>query len=645
MFLYDYGRSQRRAFAAGAAVVKGMGLDCCMNSEALVTTVRSKQGFDDLTYSDWYARMRVSAMTKVGEINVLLVEDNPGDAKLVKEELDEASPGDFSLHHVERLEDAVRKLKENSFDVVLIDLSLSDAQGMGTVARVSSEFPNTPIVVLSGLYDEKLAVQAVQVGAQDYLVKGQGDGNLLTRSLRYAIERKQVEERLAYLAQYDHLTGLANRTLFKDRLSQALARAERNQQLIALLFLDLDNFKVINDTLGHDAGDIVLKAVAERLRKCVRRSDTVARFGGDEFTIILEGLTSNDSPVTVAQKIINCLAPPFHVGDREVFITTSIGITLYPLDADNPRDLLKFADRSMYQAKKQGCNNYQFYAAEMNVRATERLTFRSNLHHALDRKEFLIHYQPLMNLRSGKIIGLEALLRWRLPNYGLLYPARFLDLAEETELIVPIGEWVLKTACSQTRSWFDQGLPQVRISVNLSARQFRQNNLVDVIERTLREVDLAPEHLELELTEGTLMEHTESSSTTLMRLKDMGVRISIDDFGTGYSSLSYLRKFPIDTLKIDQTFIQDLTNNPEDAAISHAIIAMAHSLRLDVIAEGVETLEQLAILYAQGCDAAQGYYLGKPTYQTKVPEILASGYLMEGPEFQEDPTKPRKKNL
>ncbi len=583
-------------------------------------------------------------MKKDDEINVLLVENNPGDARLVQKDLDNAAPGGFSLHHVERFEEAIRRLREKSYDVVLIDLSLADAQGMGTVARVSSEFPNTPIVVLSGQYDEKLAVQAVQVGAQDYLVKGQGDGNLLTRSLRYAIERKQVEERLAYLAQYDHLTGLANRSLFKDRLSQALARADRSQQLVALMFLDLDNFKVINDTLGHDAGDVLLQAVAERLRQCVRKTDTVARLGGDEFTVILEGLTSTDSPVTVAQKIINCLAPPFHVGGREVFITTSIGVTIYPLDTDNAKDLLKFADRSMYQAKEQGCNNYQFYAAEMNVRATERLTFRSSLHHALDRKEFVIHYQPLVNLRSGKIIGLEALLRWRLPNYGLLYPARFLDLAEETELIIPIGEWVLRTACKQTQSWFDQGLPPIRISVNLSARQFRQKNLVGVIEQTLLEADLTPDRLELELTEGTLMEHSETSSTTLMRLKDMGVRISIDDFGTGYSSLSYLRKFPIDTLKIDRTFVQDLTNNPDDAAISKAIIAMAHSLRLEVIAEGVETLEQLAILYAQGCDAAQGYYLGEPLYQTKVPGILEKGYLMEGQDFREDPTKPRKKN-
>lgn len=578
------------------------------------------------------------------EIKVLLIEDNPGDARLVEEKLREATNGNFRLYHVQRLEEALQHLKENSFDVVLLDLTLPDAQGVGTVTKVSSEYPSLPIVVLSGLSDETLAVQAVQVGAQDYLVKGQGNGALLTRSLRYAIERKQAEERLAYLAQYDHLTGLANRSLFKDRLNQALARSDRNQDLVALMFLDLDNFKVINDTLGHDAGDTVLQAVADRLNKCVRKTDTVARLGGDEFTIILEGLKKSEAPITVAQKIINSLAPPFHIGDREVFITTSIGITLYPLDANNSKDLLKFADRSMYRAKEKGCNNYEFYAAEMNVRATERLTFRSSLYHALDRDEFVLHYQPLVNLRSGKIIGLEALLRWNLDNYGLLYPDRFLDLAEETELIVPIGEWVIRHACLQTKDWISEGLPPVRISVNLSARQFRQTGLVDLIKRVLYEANLAPSQLELELTEGTLMEHTESSSTTLMRLKDMGVRISIDDFGTGYSSLSYLRKFPIDTLKIDQTFVQDLTSNPDDAAISKAIIAMAHSLRLDVIAEGVETLEQLAILYAQGCDAAQGYYLGRPTTDGEIPAMLAKEYLMQGPDFEEESTKPRKLN-
>ncbi len=584
-------------------------------------------------------------MTSSHEIKVLVVEGSPSDAGYIQGMLEESNIKGVSFHHEKVFQRAVDHLRENSFDIVLLNLSLADAQGVESIRVINSEFPNLPIVALSDASDEQVVVEAIKAGAQDCLVKGEGDGNLLTRSLRYAIERKQAEERLSYLAQYDHLTGLANRTLFKDRLTQALARADRNDEQVALMFLDLDNFKVINDTLGHDTGDIVLQAVAERLKKCVRATDTVARLGGDEFIIILDGLPKSDIPVIVAHKIINVLAPPFHVGEREVFITTSIGISLYPMDAQNAKDLLKFADRSMYRAKEKGCSNYQFYAAEMNLRATERLTFRSGLYHALDRNEFILHYQPIVNLRSGKIIGLEALLRWNLPNYGLLSPSRFIDLAEETELIIPIGEWVIRKACVSVQEWMDLIETPFRISVNLSARQFRQGGFYNVIERILLETELEPGRLELELTEGTLMEQTETSSSTLMRLKDLGVRISIDDFGTGYSSLSYLRKFPIDTLKIAQTFVKDLTNNSDDAAISKAIIAMAHSLRLEVIAEGVETVDQLSILYAQGCDAAQGYYLGRPINGMDIPAVLRKGSLMESTESPEEITQPGLKRI
>jgi diguanylate cyclase (GGDEF)-like protein len=579
-------------------------------------------------------------MTSSHEIKVLVVDGSPHDAVLMQGMLEESNVKGFSFHHEKVFQRAIDHLRENSFDIVLLDLSLADAKGVESIHVINSEFPDLPIVALSNVSDEWVVVQAIKAGAQDCLVKGQGDGNLLTRSLRYAIERKQAEERLAYLAQYDHLTGLANRTLFKDRLTQSLARADRNNEQVALMFLDLDNFKVINDTLGHDAGDIILQAVAERLKKCVRVTDTVARLGGDEFIIILDGLPKSDVPVIVAQKIINVLAPPFHVGEREVFITTSIGISLYPMDAKNAKDLLKYADRSMYRAKEKGCSNYQFYAAEMNRRATERLTFRSGLYHALDRNELVLHYQPIVNLRSGKIIGLEALLRWNLPNYGLLPPDRFIDLAEETELIIPIGEWVIRKACENMQEWMGLILTPFRISVNISARQFRQSAFFSVIERMLVNTELEPGRLELELTEGTLMEQTETSSSTLMNLKDLGVRISIDDFGTGYSSLSYLRKFPIDTLKIAQTFVKDLTNNSDDAAISKAIIAMAHSLRLEVVAEGVETVDQLSILYAQGCDAAQGYYLGRPIDGEDIPTVLRKGSLMESTESPEEITQP-----
>jgi diguanylate cyclase (GGDEF)-like protein len=558
-------------------------------------------------------------------ISVLLVEDNPGDARLVKEFLAETSNAQFNLTHVDRFGEAFRRLAETSFDVVLLDLSLPDAQGLGTVRRIHMEFPAVPIVVLSGMNDEALAVQAVQGGAQDYLVKGEGGGSLLMRSMRYAIERKQSEERLAYLAQYDHLTGLANRALFRDRLNQALARAERNNQSMALMFLDLDHFKSINDTLGHDAGDQLLKEVAKRLKSCVRKTDTVARIGGDEFTVILEGIASNQDPIIVAQKIIDKLSTPFIAAGQEVFSGISVGITVYPDDGETARELLKYADRAMYRAKDLGCNNYQFYAADLNLRATERLTFRNSLYHALDRDQFMLYYQPQVEVNTGKIVGVEALLRWQLPQFGVLRPDRFIGIAEETELIAPIGEWVLRTACAKCREWLDKGVPPLNMSVNISARQFRRPDLASMIEEILHDTGLNPRRLELELTEGTLMENTDVSITTLTHLKEMGVRVSVDDFGTGYCSLSYLRRFALDSLKIAQPFIDDITLSSDDAAISLAVIALAHSLRLSVIAEGVETQAQLDILKKQGCDIAQGFLFSHPLPDHIIEQVLVTG--------------------
>jgi diguanylate cyclase (GGDEF)-like protein len=558
-------------------------------------------------------------------ISVLLVEDNPGDARLVKEFLAETSNAQFNLTHVDRFEEAFRRLSETSFDVVLLDLSLPDAQGLGTVRRIHMEFPAVPIVVLSGMSDEALAVQAVQGGAQDYLVKGEGGGSLLMRSMRYAIERKQSEERLAYLAQYDHLTGLANRALFRDRLNQALARAERNNQSMALMFLDLDHFKSINDTLGHDAGDQLLEEVAKRLKSCVRKTDTVARIGGDEFTVILEGIASNQDPIIVAQKMIDKLSTPFIVAGQEVFSGISVGITVYPDDGETARELLKYADRAMYRAKDLGCNNYQFYAADLNLRATERLTFRNSLYHALDRDQFMLYYQPQVEVNTGKIVGVEALLRWHLPQFGVLRPDRFIGIAEETELIAPIGEWVLRTACAKCREWLDKGVPPLNMSVNISARQFRRPDLASMIEEILHDTGLNPRRLELELTEGTLMENTDVSITTLTHLKEMGVRVSVDDFGTGYCSLSYLRRFALDSLKIAQPFIDDITLSSDDAAISLAVIALAHSLRLSVIAEGVETQAQLDILKKQGCDIAQGFLFSHPLPDHIIEQVLVTG--------------------
>ncbi len=426
------------------------------------------------------------------------------------------------------------------------------------------------------------------------------------------IARKQAEERIRHLAHYDELTGLANRSMFSQRLSHAIAQARRNDTQLAVLFIDLDRFKNINDTLGHEAGDSVLKEVAGRLHECLRESDTVGRLSGDEFVVLLEGMPQSMHCAEVAQKILTAVARPFALDTQEFHLTASIGISTYPADSEDLQSLLKNADVAMYRAKELGKNNFQFYSSQMNIHTLERLALESDLRRALERNEFVLHYQPKVDIRSGHIIGMEALVRWQHPTKGLIPPMQFIPLAEETGLIVPIGEWVLRTACARNKSWQEQGLPPLCIAVNLSARQFTNEYLVQDVLRVLNETGLDATFLELEITESMVMHDPEHAIELLNKLKAIGISISIDDFGTGYSSLSYLKRFPIDSVKIDRSFIRDLPLDGDDAAITQAIIAMAHGLKLKVIAEGTETGEQLSFLHAHGCDEMQGYYFSKP---------------------------------
>ena len=413
-------------------------------------------------------------------------------------------------------------------------------------------------------------------------------------------ERKRVEQSIRHMAHHDALTGLPNRSLFRDRLTHAMAQADRYHQKLAVMFLDLDRFKAINDTLGHNVGDQLLKIAAERLRSCVRDSDTVARLGGDEFTVIVEDIVEDHDAAAVAQKILDTLSQPFNLYGHEVFISVSVGVTLYPSDDENADNLLRNADSAMYRAKEFGRNNFQFYVAEMNIKARERLRLESSLRRALDRNEFMLYYQPRVSLESGRVIGAEALLRWRHPEMGLVPPSEFIPILDETGMIIPVGDWALREACRQNREWQDRGLPPIRVAVNLSVRQFMQKDLADTIVRALEAANLSAEHLEVEITEDLFLEHNQTNIITLARLKNMGIHISIDDFGTGYSSLSYLKRLPIDTLKIDQSFVRDI-GDPDNKAIASAIIAMASSLRLNVLAEGVETDEQLAFYAEKYC--------------------------------------------
>jgi diguanylate cyclase (GGDEF)-like protein/PAS domain S-box-containing protein len=459
-------------------------------------------------------------------------------------------------------------------------------------------------ITTSPLYDENADIIALIHVAKDITLQ------------------KQNENRLLQLAHFDHLTGLPNRTLFFDRLSQLLSRAHRHERLTAVLFLDLDRFKIINDTMGHDTGDQLLKAVSSRLKGTVREGDTVGRLGGDEYAIILTDVADIlDIPETT-KAILSALEKPFELSGREYFITASIGISVHPDNADNAKDLITFADIAMYHAKELGRNNYQFYSPTMDDKAPERLVLETNLRHALDREEFQLHYQPLIDLYTGRITSVEVLLRWQPEDSSLIYPVQFMSLLEETGMIVPINEWVLRTACRQNKSWQEQGLPKLRIAVNLSAHQFKQQNLVEIVARSLEASGLEAQYLEVELTESILMEHIEKTTIALEELDAMGVTISIDDFGTGYSSLNYLKQFPIHALKIDRSFIRDINDDENDAALTRAIIAMAHSLDISVIAEGVENKGQMIFLQKNRCDKIQGYYFSRPLSTEEFTRLL-----------------------
>jgi diguanylate cyclase (GGDEF)-like protein/PAS domain S-box-containing protein len=426
-------------------------------------------------------------------------------------------------------------------------------------------------------------------------------------------ERMAAQERLQYLAQHDVLTGLPNRALFLDRLQQALARARWHDRGVAVMFIDLDRFKHINDSLGHHIGDRLLIELGGRLEYNLRDGDTVAHFGGDEFVILLTDLASEHDIPPIARKTLGTLEHPFVIDGRELYVTGSIGISLYPNDGADPNTLLKNADAAMYRAKDTGKNNFQFYSAELSAKAFERLDVETRLRRALDRGEFLLHYQPIVDLERGRISGVEALLRWQHPDLGLVAPADFIPVLEETGLIVPVGEWVLHTACSQARRWQGPGIEwPLRMAVNLSGRQFRDGSLVRSVDQVLKDTGMNPKSLELEITESVLMHSHDGSEEVLDLLHARGVRLAIDDFGTGYSSLSYLKRFPLHALKIDRSFVRDVATDAEDASIVRATIAMARSLRLDVVAEGLEGPEQLKVVRDAGCQEAQGYYFAHP---------------------------------
>ena len=544
--------------------------------------------------------------------DVLLVEDSLIDAQLIRRLLRRVTSSYYRVTHVRTLNDAVLSAEDLVPDVILADLNLPYSRGTQTVASLQTSYPDIPLVIVSAWEDEAISLRSVQAGAQDYLVKGHIDGANLHRVIRYAIERKRTELELVRLAHFDQLTSLPNRTLLRERVDHAIARAMRAGSGVATLILDMDRFKEINDMLGHEIGDKLLVEAARRIRASVRDQDTVARLGGDEFAVVLEGVSEAKEVLPVIERIIASLGEVTQIDGREVNSSISVGIAMYPENGNDLSELLRAADLAMYQAKSSGRGRYQFFADAMQEEAQSRHALEWALRRAVERNEFELVYQPQLCLRTGTVIGVEALLRWMSPTRGLLTPYHFIAGLEEFGLINQVGEWVLQTACEQIRRWQAMRFAPMRIAVNVSAQQFEDPMLIDKIRSALKETRLPPELLELELTESCLMSDPAQASALLREIRDIGVRIAIDDFGTGYSSLTYLHEFPLNALKIDKNFVQSVESNDRGGPISKMIIGLGQNLGLEVIAEGVETEAQLEYMREHGCDVAQGYLYARP---------------------------------
>jgi len=530
--------------------------------------------------------------------------------------------GDYNCSEAGSAEEALTALADETFDLVISDIDMGGMSGLELVPRVHSLSPDTVVVMISGNSDIEFAIEALRVGAFDYISKPI-DIRHVEASVERALnhnellkEKRRYKEQLEYLLQqrtyYDTITQLPNRALFEDRLTQAVGIAKATNQSLGVLFISLDQFKKVNDSLGHGPGDTLLREFAERLKSCIGKSDTVARFGNDEFALLRTGIDGTTDVIETIASLYQVLKFSFDLPGHELVATASVGVSLFPMDGEDPQTLLKNAGAALYKAKRSGGANYQFFTADMHELATKRLALESNLRRAIQNEELLVHYQPRVAVDSLAITGVEALVRWQHPTLGLISPSEFIPLAEDTGLIVPIGEWVLRTACLQGRRWRDQGFAPVPIAVNISARQFHDQDLAQTVIGIVEETGLSPRYLELELTESSIMQDAEFAARMLSRLKHMGISISIDDFGTGFSSLASLKRLPIDALKIDQSFVREAPSDPDDTALVMAIITLGHNLRLKVTAEGVETEEQLKFLQLLRCDEIQGNFFSKP---------------------------------
>jgi diguanylate cyclase (GGDEF)-like protein len=554
--------------------------------------------------------------------NILIVDDEPLVRNLLSDILSDSS--DCAM--AESAEHALSMLGEKTFNLVISDINLGGMTGIELIPEIFASSPDTVVMMISGNQTIDSAIEAIRVGAFDFIKKPfelQHVEVAVSRALEHQLllagKRKhenqleelvrQRTEQLNYLAYHDVLTDLPNRILFEDRLSQALVTTRENQK-VAVLFISPDRIKEVRDTLGHSVESRLLQEIAVRLKNYASEGATVARFEAGEFALLLTQISTEDV-VEITNNIFESLKLPFAIEGHEIFITAGIGISLFPDDGKDTHALLKNAGAALSRAKEQGGNSYQFYTSDINVQALKRLALENNLRRAIERDEFEVFYQPKIDINTGKIVGMEALVRWRHPEMGLISPLEFIPLAEETGLIVPIGEWILRRSCAQSRLWRDKGF-NLHVAVNLSARQFQEPNLSQMVTEIIEETGFNPSFLNLEVTESSIMKNAESAVKTLGELRGMGIKISIDDFGTGYSSLGYLKRLPIDVLKIDKSFINDVTTNPDDAALVMAIVTLAHNLKLKVVAEGVETEDQLSFLHLLRCDEWQGFLYSRP---------------------------------
>ena len=570
-------------------------------------------------------RSALPAAAAVRPLEVVLIEDNAAEATLVAESIEQSALQRFSVVGFSRLWAAMDHLDRAGADCVLLDLSLPDAVGLEGVRVLLSAFPDLPVVVLTGHDDTSLALEAVSAGADDYLVKRHAEGEAIVRALRYAIERSRTRSELVHQALHDVLTGLPNRALFVDRLEQALARSERTDGLVAVIFLDLDRFKTINDSLGHEAGDRVLVEVAARLHDVVRPSDTLARFGGDEYTVLCEP-TSAYQGLAIADRLAVALSRPIESGGHEVFLTASVGIA-FGRHGDHPADLIRDADSAMYKAKERGPGEVETFDVEMRARSLRRLEIEHDLHRAVERDELRLYWQPIVELATGDIVAAEALLRWQHPERGLVMPDEFIPAATETGLIVPIGQWVVESACDQLKLWRQAGLTEPGFvgSVNASAREIETGQLAESVRGALARSGVPASELCLEVTERYLMKEAGAALDVVNALHDLGGQLALDDFGTGHSSLLVLKRLPIQTVKVDRAFVQGLDDDDQDAAIVEAVASLAHALGLRAVAEGIETETQRRKSYELGCDLGQGFLFARPQPAAEMTALLRQG--------------------